>query len=366
MIPKPPFLKDLTPEQEIAEFQRLKPRLAEVWDALIMREEEPHTSVVVPSLTLDQSELRKIAGRELLRGAAAVPPHPPAQPAGADGVRHLAARPPDHPRVLPAVPGRDPGEPRALAAHAALRGRRLAALADREDPRAAAPHREDPRRDPRTRRSALPDGLQLDAARAQARRPARHPAERLRPAARPPRHEVGQPQGLPRGGGGPAAGLRGPAHAARGRGGARRRCARSGPASARAVVKLNDSFSGEGNALFRYPESQLARTPSSEALRQVEFSVRGGDARGLLRQVLAAWAASSRSSSRRRRSTRRARSCGSAPRGDVLPISTHDQILGGPSGQVFLGCRFPARDDYRMRIQEAGQRIGAALAATAS
>ena len=23
-------------------------------------------------------------------------------------------------------------------------------------------------------------------------------------------------------------------------------------------------------------------------------------------------------------------------------ISTHDQILGGPSGQVFLGCRFPA------------------------
>ncbi len=44
-------------------------------------------------------------------------------------------------------------------------------------------------------------------------------------------------------------------------------------------------------------------------------------------------------------------------------MSTHDQILGGPSGQVFLGCRFPARDDYRMRIQEAGQRIGAALAA---
>ena len=62
MIPKPPFLRDLTPEQEISEFQRLKPRLAQVWDSLTMREEEPHTSVVVPSLTLDQSELRKIAG----------------------------------------------------------------------------------------------------------------------------------------------------------------------------------------------------------------------------------------------------------------------------------------------------------------
>src|SRR5512139_2515182 len=62
MIPKPPFLKDLTAEREIAEFQRLQPRLAEVWDALVMQEEEPHTSIIVPSLTLDQSELRKIAG----------------------------------------------------------------------------------------------------------------------------------------------------------------------------------------------------------------------------------------------------------------------------------------------------------------
>ncbi len=46
----------------------------------------------------------------------------------------------------------------------------------------------------------------------------------------------------------------------------------------------------------------------------------------------------------------------------MLPISTHDQILGGPSNQVFLGCSFPARDDYRLRIQEAAMRIGAVLA----
>ena len=62
MIPKPPFARDLTLEQEITEFEKLKPRLAEVWDSLTMREEEPHTSVVVPSLTLDQSELRKLPG----------------------------------------------------------------------------------------------------------------------------------------------------------------------------------------------------------------------------------------------------------------------------------------------------------------
>jgi hypothetical protein len=52
-----------------------------------------------------------------------------------------------------------------------------------------------------------------------------------------------------------------------------------------------------------------------------------------------------------------------SPRGEVVPISTHDQILGGPSGQVFLGCSFPAHEDYRLRIQETGLRIGSALAA---
>jgi hypothetical protein len=51
-----------------------------------------------------------------------------------------------------------------------------------------------------------------------------------------------------------------------------------------------------------------------------------------------------------------------SPRGDVLAISTHDQILGGPSGQVFLGCRFPARDDYRIAVQEAGLKVGQVLA----
>src|SRR5258706_8853953 len=62
MIPKPPFARDLTPEDEIARFELLKPRLDEVWQALVDRDEEPYTSVVVPSLTLDQSELRKLPG----------------------------------------------------------------------------------------------------------------------------------------------------------------------------------------------------------------------------------------------------------------------------------------------------------------
>ncbi|HXO21635.1 MAG TPA: carboxylate-amine ligase, partial [Thermoanaerobaculia bacterium] len=51
-----------TPAEEIAEFEKLKPRLLAVWEALTMQDEAAHTSVVVPSLTLDQEGLRKLSG----------------------------------------------------------------------------------------------------------------------------------------------------------------------------------------------------------------------------------------------------------------------------------------------------------------
>ena len=62
MIPKPPFANDLSAEEELAAFERLKPRLAQVWSALTASDDRDYTSVVVPSMTLDQSELRKLVG----------------------------------------------------------------------------------------------------------------------------------------------------------------------------------------------------------------------------------------------------------------------------------------------------------------
>ena len=50
------------------------------------------------------------------------------------------------------------------------------------------------------------------------------------------------------------------------------------------------------------------------------------------------------------------------PHGEVVLLSTHDQILGGPSNQVYQGCRFPATESYRRPIQEAARRVGAVLA----
>jgi hypothetical protein len=51
-----------------------------------------------------------------------------------------------------------------------------------------------------------------------------------------------------------------------------------------------------------------------------------------------------------------------SPDGEVLDVSTHDQILGGDSGQIYLGCNFPARSGYRLKIRDAGRRIGRVLA----
>ena len=62
MIPKPPFASELTLEQELHAFESLKPRLTEVWNALMATEDAHCTSVVVPSLTLDQEELTKLKG----------------------------------------------------------------------------------------------------------------------------------------------------------------------------------------------------------------------------------------------------------------------------------------------------------------
>ena len=62
MIPQPPFAATLTLEEELRRFEELKPRLHQVWEVLMRTADQPGTSVVVPSLTLDQDELRKLDG----------------------------------------------------------------------------------------------------------------------------------------------------------------------------------------------------------------------------------------------------------------------------------------------------------------
>ena len=50
------------------------------------------------------------------------------------------------------------------------------------------------------------------------------------------------------------------------------------------------------------------------------------------------------------------------PLGDVELLSTHDQMLGGPSGQAYLGCIFPANTEYAPAITREAAKIGQRLA----
>src|SRR5262249_53922094 len=50
------------------------------------------------------------------------------------------------------------------------------------------------------------------------------------------------------------------------------------------------------------------------------------------------------------------------PLGAVELLSTHDQLLGGPSGQSYLGCVFPADTAYASLITREAAKVGNRLA----
>lgn len=49
------------------------------------------------------------------------------------------------------------------------------------------------------------------------------------------------------------------------------------------------------------------------------------------------------------------------PTGEVRVLATHEQVLGGPSGQVYLGCRFPADGGYAPELARHAAAVGAEL-----
>ncbi|MBX2864708.1 MAG: carboxylate-amine ligase [Leptolyngbyaceae cyanobacterium MAG.088] len=136
----------------------------------------------------------------------------------------------------------------------------------------------------------------------------------------------------------------------------------------RLVVKLNEGFSGEGNALLNLrdvPPTDLTFADRHAIIRdrmpQIAFEAATEtwphfcDRITRLGAIVEAFieGENKRSPSVQGRVT---------PRGKVEILSTHDQILGGPSGQIYLGCRFPADAAYRLQLQELGLKVGQYLA----
>jgi PGM1 C-terminal domain len=132
------------------------------------------------------------------------------------------------------------------------------------------------------------------------------------------------------------------------------------------LLKLNEGVSGEGNA--KVDLQGIAEPGSPDEAGAIEERVRGmsfetdttfdryiaklEETGGVVEELIAG--DEFRSPSVQLRVT---------PLGRVELLSTHDQLLGGPSGQTYIGCRFPADAGYAQRITAEAAKIGARLAA---
>jgi hypothetical protein len=137
------------------------------------------------------------------------------------------------------------------------------------------------------------------------------------------------------------------------------------PSLRRAVVKLNEGFSGEGNAVFSFEGAPanggLARWVRDQLPGRLRFAsldetwerFQEGFAAmgGVVEEFLEGSEVRSPSVQ-----------CRVDPLGRPGLISTHDQLLTGPANQVYWGCTFPAADGYRCDVQAAGMRVAEALA----
>lgn len=141
---------------------------------------------------------------------------------------------------------------------------------------------------------------------------------------------------------------------------------RKRPGAREVIVKLNEGVSGEGNA--RVDIGRLPESGSAAELQEIEHRVRlmsfemaetgfeeymgkFADRGGVAEERIVG--EEIRSPSVQMRVT---------PLGELQVLSTHDQLLGGPSGQSYLGARFPADTAYADFISREGSRIGRRLA----
>ena len=358
MIPKPPFASSLSLEEELAAFERLKPRLAEIWSAVTASDDRHYTSVVVPSMTLDQSELRKLVGapfyEERLLMLLIRLRNPKAH------MVYITSQP-VHPLILDYYLTLLMGVP---ASHARKRLTMLCAYDSSPRP-LTQKILERPRLVERIR-SAIVDPEQAYMTVFNST-----PLERKLSVLLgvplngldPKLHYLGTKSGsrkvfreagveLPDG----FEDLNSEADIVE----ALLELRRHKPGLRRAVIKLNESFSGEGNAVCTLP-AESSREAVQRSLQSLEFAVptethasycaKFSAMGGVVEEFLEGKQKASPSAQLR-----------TGPDGSVHLISTHDQILGGSSGQVYIGCSFPAQDAYRSVIQELAVRIGRVLA----
>ncbi len=136
------------------------------------------------------------------------------------------------------------------------------------------------------------------------------------------------------------------------------------PALRKCVIKMNDGFSGEGNAMYRYPEfgngedmEQKILATLDECTKPVarnmtcdEFYAKFTEMQGIVEIFLEGEIKTSPSVQ-----------CVIGAKENVRIDSTHDQLLGGDDGQTYMGAVFPADEAYAPALAEAGKKVALAL-----
>lgn len=134
------------------------------------------------------------------------------------------------------------------------------------------------------------------------------------------------------------------------------------PAIGRVITKLNQGVSGLGNAVVDLRDLAAPGTPGepeaiAARLRSMKFEVpnlsypdylQGVQAQGAVVEEMIEGEVKESPSVQMRIS----------PLGKVEILSTHDQMLGGPSGQSYLGAVFPANPEYSRLITREAAKIG--------
>jgi PGM1 C-terminal domain len=138
------------------------------------------------------------------------------------------------------------------------------------------------------------------------------------------------------------------------------------PSIRQVLAKLNEGVSGEGNAVIDLsglpaPGDSKEKAMLEERLRAMQFELvrvtydsymeKLRERKGVVEERILG--EEIRSPSVQLRVT---------PLGVVELLSTHDQLLGGPSGQSYLGCMFPADPGYAASITQEAAKVGRRLA----
>jgi hypothetical protein len=122
---------------------------------------------------------------------------------------------------------------------------------------------------------------------------------------------------------------------------------RARPAARGVVVKTDDSGAGDGNIVIRFDDGDLRERTDQFPPWYVDDLAHGG----VVEELIAGDAFASPSVQ-----------VDLTPDGEAVVLATHDQMLGGPDNQVYLGCRFPADPEYSAVVGSYGRAVGEVLA----